>query len=530
MSAKGKESPHHDASPGGVWKFATDHMFMCEDGTPITILAGYDGKTRAFFANVVPCKDTSHAYAEKALAHNVLSTSHHKVIQQSDQEPSILDVKHKAGAHIPTGIVYEESPVGDSNANGSIEQDIQTIQGQIRAIKDYTERQIGATIGLDSTVLKWLVRHAAWTLTTFHIGSDGKTAHQLRGKPLNQQIAAFDEQILFKPHKTAGPLQKLAVNWMDGCWLDFNTRTGEHIVRNNVAVVTCRSIRRRNKEERWDRERLLGIIGNPWSLQDGRVEVDPDPAAPARYIPMVNPKVKAEPTATKPRNEEYGRRIYITKKMVSESGATLGCKGCFMIGQPHTEECRTRITARMEGDPVLAKRLEDSLNRRNERANPETIVTVPNVSKTDATKRARHSELKAPRESANTGGASSSSAQADVDMRLIHAGKRQSEPDDDADMVCGLDVCDELDETHFTDTYINDCDGDYTDEATGATLRRDDVAKARMEEMKWYEKFSAFEEVTDETCVSRTGRKPFPVNGKTSIRATANAWKYEVDR
>ena len=254
---------------------------MGEDGTPITFLAGYDGLTKAFFANVVPCKGTSHGYAERALAHNVLSTSHQKVILQSDQESSIIDVKHKAGTHISTEIVYEESPVGDSNANGSIERANQTIQRQIRAIKDYTERQIGATIGLDSSVLKWLVRHTAWTLTTFHVGSDGKTAHQrIRGKPFNQQIAAFGEQILFKPQKTAGPQQKLAVNWMDGCWLSFNTRKGEHIVSNNAAVVTCRSIRRHNKEERWNRELLLGILGNPWSLQDGPVEVDPDPAAP----------------------------------------------------------------------------------------------------------------------------------------------------------------------------------------------------------------------------------------------------------
>ena len=123
---------------------------------------------------------------------------------------------------------------------------------------DYTERQIGATIGLDSSVLKWLVRHAAWTLTTFHVGSDGMTTHQrIRGKPFNQQIAAFGEHILFKPHKTTGPQQKLALNWLDGCWLGFNTRTGEHNVSNNAAVVSCRSIRRRKKEERWNRDMLL---------------------------------------------------------------------------------------------------------------------------------------------------------------------------------------------------------------------------------------------------------------------------------
>ena len=39
-----------------------------------------------------------------------------------------------------------------------------------------------------------------------------------------------------------------------------------------------------------------------------------------------------------------------------------------------------------------------------------------------------------------------------------------------------------------------------TDEVTGVTLLRDDVAKARAEEMAWYEKFKAYEEVTDGTC------------------------------
>ena len=134
---------------------------MVEDGTPVTTLTGYDGLTKVFFANVVPCKGTSHGYAERALAHNVLSTGHQKVIEQSDQEPSIIDFKHKAGTHIPTEIVYEECPVGDSNADGSVRRANQTIQGQIRAIKDYTERQISAPVGFDSSVLKWHVRHAA---------------------------------------------------------------------------------------------------------------------------------------------------------------------------------------------------------------------------------------------------------------------------------------------------------------------------------------------------------------------------------
>ena len=132
------------------------------------------------------------------------------------------------------------------------------------------------------------------------------------------------------------------------------------------------------------------------------MEVDPDPAAPARYIPMANPEVKAEPTVTRTRNEEDGRRIYITKKTVPESRATVGCKGCFVIGQSHAEDCRARITVRMENDPLHAKRLEDNLNKRNEIRQSGDDRSVPSEGRTDATKRARQGELETPEESANT--------------------------------------------------------------------------------------------------------------------------------
>ena len=138
---------------------------------------------------------------------------------------------------------------------------------------------------------------------------------------------------------------------------------------------------------------------------------------------------------------------------------------------------------------------------------------MPSEGRTDATKRARQAEVETPQESTVNGGASGSSAEADVDLRMVHAGKDRWIQAGDKDMVCGLDVCDELDEldeNSFSDTYVNDREGDYTDEVTRVTLLRDDVAKARMEEMKRYEKFQAFDEVPDEACVLRTGRKPIP--------------------
>ena len=141
----------------------------------------------------------------------------------------------------------------------------------------------------------------------------------------------------------------------------------------------------------------------------------------------------------------------------------------------------------MENDPAHAKRFEDNLTRRTEFANPEREV----AGSSEGGQRARQDEIGPPQD------ASSSSAGADVDMRPL-------EPGGDDDMVCGFDVCDELNE-YSSDAYVNDCEGDHTDEVTGV---RDGVAKARAEEMAGFEKFKAHE-----VCQERD----------------ANPWKYEAD-
>ena len=84
------------------------------------------------------------------------------------------------------------------------------------------------------------------------------------------------------------------------------------------------------------------------------------------------------------------------------------------------------------------------------------------------------------------------------EMRPTNSGKGPLEPDGDDEMVCCLEVCDEL---HDGTSYVANGDEDFTDEMTGATLLRDDVAKARAEDIAWHDKFEAYVEVTDITCL-----------------------------
>ena len=115
----------------------------------------------------------------------------------------------------------------------------------------------------------------------------------------------------------------------------------------------------------------------------------------------------------------------------------------------------------MESDPALAKSLEDNLARRVGFVKPESEV-VQSELRTKPSKRTHQDEGEPP-ESAITEGASRCVAE----MQTI----RPLDADGDDDMVCGLDVCDEPDECNV---YVNDCEGDYTDELSGVTLLRDD--------------------------------------------------------
>ena len=175
----------------------------------------------------------------------------------------------------------------------------------------------------------------------------------------------------------------------------------------------------------------------------------------------------------------------------------------------------------MESDPVLAKRLEDNLNRRNELASPETIVTAPNVSKTDTTKRACHSELESPQEDLRT-----LEEPRAVRLKLIWTYERYMLENDRWNQMTM--------QTWYAEwTYVTSwmnhislrphrrSDGSNTSERRRgqSTYGRDEVVR----------KVQCFEEVTDENCVSRTGRKPISCRWKDVKKVTANAWNYEVD-
>ena len=126
-----------------------------------------------------------------------------KIIIKGDQEPSIVAIQEKLiNKRNEAQTVPENSPVGESSANGMVERTIQSVQGQIRTIKDQVETKTGRRISRDSTIFRWLVEWAAGTLTRYKVHGNGKTSiMMIKGRQSRAQISGFGEKVLYVPLK-----------------------------------------------------------------------------------------------------------------------------------------------------------------------------------------------------------------------------------------------------------------------------------------------------------------------------------------
>jgi hypothetical protein len=129
-------------------------------------------------------------------------------------------------------------------------------------------------------------------------------------------------------------------------------------VSDEGEIVHCRTIHRKPPENMWNKQLVLDIKGTPWNLKGGDAVMDHEVSMGRGVIQMKEPLVRAVPTVPREPLGQIGKRVYITKRMVDEFGATLGCRGCLEIGVPHTEECRARLTERLENAPEHAEKVK----------------------------------------------------------------------------------------------------------------------------------------------------------------------------
>ena len=150
-----------------------------------------------------------------------------------------------------------------------IERTIQSVEGQIRTLRNANQSRIGAKIVPGSALVASMIIHAANLINLYEVGSDGRVPYQrLRGRKLQTDMLEFGECVHFQPLDHA-KLGKAELRWTDGVYLGIRLTSGEKLVGNGQGVFKVRSIRRKLEAERWDVDQINAVTSFPWKPYEG---------------------------------------------------------------------------------------------------------------------------------------------------------------------------------------------------------------------------------------------------------------------
>ena len=204
---------------------------------------------------------------------------HEKIQMKSDQEPSIVIVQ-RAIQELRPNVIPTNSPVGESECNGRVENTIRRIQEKVRVLRHQVEQGIKAKIPDDAPIMSWLVRWAAELISKYAPGDDGRTPFErIRHESCMVPLVPFGETVMYLPLQTASGSKGEPVK-RQGVWLGTIERTEETIIGTTKGIVKCRTVNRLAPNERWDAIAVLGVKGVPWEPIPGKrsmhiqVEID----------------------------------------------------------------------------------------------------------------------------------------------------------------------------------------------------------------------------------------------------------------
>ena len=140
----------------------------------LTVLVMQENLCRSVWAYAVDRKGAAESWVVDQIAEdiNTIGLKNERIILKNDPEPSANDVARALATSRESdyGTALENSEVGESNSNGTVERAIQDVEGQVRTLRSALEHRIGTKVKLASTIVPWLVRHAAYLITGVESG------------------------------------------------------------------------------------------------------------------------------------------------------------------------------------------------------------------------------------------------------------------------------------------------------------------------------------------------------------------------
>ena len=242
----GKHATGRDETDPSAGEFHFDYCFLKNEvgDEPAVTLVGVDKASDAILAHVVPEKGTKFDWVASQLDRDVKRFGYHgRIVVKSDGENAVCDLMQElARKRRENPTVVETSKPYDSKSNGRAEGAVRKLESQVRTLKIATERNLGLTMDVHSSVFAWLVEHSADVLTKCSVGSDGRTPYErIKQKRYHGEMVEFASMVLVK---LQGKLQGgiMRERWIAGLWLGKRWNTDEHI----VSVASGRVVRARD--------------------------------------------------------------------------------------------------------------------------------------------------------------------------------------------------------------------------------------------------------------------------------------------
>ena len=479
VKAKAREDPHYKKVnmelQDGIPEIVMDYASLTETkdkADKIRLLIGKDRWTKTFFCFKVQCKGLEDPHVVGNVVKAIETMGHSKICLVTDGEPAILQIQAEIQKKRQPLTTVPRNPLAyDPQSNGAAERAVGEVKGHIRALKLGLEARIGVSIDLRKPIMEWILEHSVSLLNRFHVGVDGRTAfYRVHHRNFSGKVFEIGEQVLAKPKRKIkrDGIYSTRARWIDGTWVDWDDRTGEHIVvLSSGQAVRVRSIRPVSDSDRWKAEVVLAIRATP-NVPNPK-NLDQRDVLPARDVQRREDAVDGQDLPEAPVRAGERRDFRITDGILAKYGYTDGCDGCRrkragLRHQQHSAECRQRLEKAM----IAEEKYKETMRQRDERLGrdrnygpaQEPMAAGPETPRLDA-------------EALAAAGPGTPRLDVEVEEALID-GQVEAEPSNDAESESGPG----------SSSDSSDSENDSGSE-TEMNIKQPETKRQRIQEVNW---------------------------------------------
>ena len=122
------------------------------------------------FAHMVPKSGLTHEFGAGAMVEDLEKLGYKDMILRRDGELALKAVQEEVKARRNYQTIVENSPVGDSRANGAAERAVQAVEEQVGVVRHGLEMRLSILVCGKHPVMSCLIEHAGDLLSEYQVG------------------------------------------------------------------------------------------------------------------------------------------------------------------------------------------------------------------------------------------------------------------------------------------------------------------------------------------------------------------------